>query len=352
MPCRRATGLPRIGLVLGVGLLLCAGCETLEKKKHPADLPRELAPASLPPYVIEPPDVLIIDALRLVPKPPYHVAPLDVLGIQVTGTLPNEPIAGLYTVEPNGTVNLGFSYGVVRVEGLTLEEAQKVIDKHLDAHLKRPFTVAPLGLAESRALQQIRGPHLVEPDGMVSLGVYGRVYVDNMTIPDARAAIEHHLGQIFLNPEISLDVSGFNSKVYYVITDNAGNGEGVVRLPVTGKTTVLDALGNVNGIPPFGSKHFIYLVRPTECGGKKGDEVYPVDWHALAHCGDARTNYQVMAGDRIYVMGAPLVETYTYLDRVLAIPERIFGVVGLGNATVRQFLTPIPTNVNGVLISP
>ena len=43
---------------------------------------------------------------------------------------------------------------------------------------------------------------------------------------------------------------------------------------------------------------------------------------------------------------------YTYLDRFLAIPERIFGVVGLGNVTVREFLTPIPRIVNGVVVSP
>jgi polysaccharide export outer membrane protein len=347
MPCNRPTRSQRVPLVLGLCLLVCAGCGTIEKKHYPADLPRELSPASLPPYTIEPPDVLVLDALQLVPKPPYRVAPLDVLAIQVTGgLLEGTTISGLFPVEPEGTVNLGFSYGSVRLEGLTLEEAQKAIEKHLKNLLVKPFQVSPVFLAESRAVQQIRGPHLVRPDGTVGLGVYGSVYVDNMTIPEARAAIEHHLGQIFLKPEISIDVSGFNSKVYYVITDLAGNGESVARLPVTGKTTVLDAVSNVNGISPLGSKHHIYLVRPTECG--KDDEVYPVDWKALAHCGNARTNYQVLPGDRIYVMGAPLIETLTYLDRFLAIPERIFGVVGLGNLTVRQFLIPIPKIVNGV----
>src|SRR5258708_7232119 len=50
---------------------------------NPADssLPRELEKVSLPPYVIEPPDLLTIDALRLVPLPPYHVEPSDALFI-------------------------------------------------------------------------------------------------------------------------------------------------------------------------------------------------------------------------------------------------------------------------------
>ena len=34
---------------------------------------RELEKVSLPPYVIEPPDILTIEALRVVPKAPYRI---------------------------------------------------------------------------------------------------------------------------------------------------------------------------------------------------------------------------------------------------------------------------------------
>src|SRR4051812_43590663 len=86
-------------------LLTCAGCLTTEEHVPEKSVPHELSQFPLPPYVIEAPDVLIIDATRLVPRPPYRVAPLDVLGIQVTRTLPEAPIAGLYNVETDGTVN-------------------------------------------------------------------------------------------------------------------------------------------------------------------------------------------------------------------------------------------------------
>jgi polysaccharide export outer membrane protein len=318
-----------------------------QSRKAVPELPHELAQVSLPAYTIEPPDVLQIDAMRLIPKPPYRVNPLDVLGFQVTGTLPDAPIAGIYSVEPDGTIDLGFTYGRVKVEGLTLDEVKVALTNHLKFKLKPPYEVTSVALVESRGFQQIRGQHLVRPDGTVGLGVYGSVYVDGLTIDDARAAIEQHLSQFLLKPEISLDVAGFNSKVYYVITDGGGAGEQVARLPVMGKMTVLDAVSQINGLSPVSSKFCLTLVRPTPAGCQAAEEVYKIAWNDIVRRGNVGTNYQVLPGDRIYVDSQALIKTDTYLSRFLSPFERIFGTVGLGNDTVRTFLTPLPTNVNG-----
>src|SRR5437870_4229314 len=76
----------------------------------PLEMPRELAKVSLPEYVIEAPDILLIDAVKVVPKPPYRIESLDVLAIRVPDALPDRPIEGLYAVEPGGMVNLGPPY--------------------------------------------------------------------------------------------------------------------------------------------------------------------------------------------------------------------------------------------------
>src|SRR5262249_44227660 len=164
-------------------------------------VPRELTKVTLPAYVIEPPDILLIDAVQVIPRPPYRAAPLDSLVIQVANTPPGEPITGLYIIEPEGTINLGFGYGSVRVAGLTIDEVKAAIQKHLRGVLKDPQV--NVGLGQSRGLQQIRGEHLVRPDGTVGLGTYGAVHVTGMTIPEAKAAIETHLSQYLLDPEIS-----------------------------------------------------------------------------------------------------------------------------------------------------
>src|SRR5207244_896137 len=48
---------------------------------HPAEfsVPREMEKVPHPTYIIEPPDVLLVDAARLIPLPPYKVEPLDAL---------------------------------------------------------------------------------------------------------------------------------------------------------------------------------------------------------------------------------------------------------------------------------
>src|SRR5215216_1401783 len=95
---RAPRAVTRVGSVL---CLLFAVCLTAHQCGAPAiPVPRELAKVSLPPYVIEPPDILQIDALRLIPRPPYRVEPLDALAIRVSDTLPEQPIEGVYAVEP------------------------------------------------------------------------------------------------------------------------------------------------------------------------------------------------------------------------------------------------------------
>src|SRR5207253_1323411 len=57
-------------------------------------VPKELNKVTLPPYVIEAPDILMIDAIRVIPLPPYRVEPLDVLYITGKNVFESDPING------------------------------------------------------------------------------------------------------------------------------------------------------------------------------------------------------------------------------------------------------------------
>jgi protein involved in polysaccharide export with SLBB domain len=294
-------------------------------------IPHELDKVSLPLYVIEPPDILLIDTVRITPLPPYHVEPMDVLQVQVAEPLPNQPISGMFPVTPEGGINLGAPYGVVKIAGMTLDEAEAAVKKQLGRYLKNPQV--SVTLAQTHGLQQTRGEHLVRPDGTIGLGTYGYVYVTGMTIPQAKEAIENHLSHFLLRPEISLDVFAYNSKVYYIITDGAGFGEQVYRMPITGNETVLDALSQIYGLPAVASRKRIWVARPAPAC-YSCDQVLPVDWKAITQGGSTGTNYQIFPGDRIYVKADCLIWIDNTLAKILAPVERIFGVTLLGTETV------------------
>ncbi|MBM4005898.1 MAG: hypothetical protein FJ295_21870 [Planctomycetes bacterium] len=298
----------------------------------PPDMPRELSKTVLPTYTVEPPDILVIEAIHIVPKSPYSLRTGDTLSIMVQGTLPEAPVQGPYQVQSGGIVNLGLPYGSVKVAGMTTEQAQDAVQKHMTTFLREP--VVAVSLLELSGLQQIAGQHLVGPDGSVTLGSYGSVPVVGLTLQQARQTIERHLSQFLEDPIIAIDVFAYNSKVYYVITEGAGFGDGVARFPITGNETVLDAISNINGLTEVSSKK-IWIARPVpDC-----DEmvVLPVDWQCVTAGGIASTNYQILPGDRVFVAEDRLVAADTRLGKFLAPWERALGFSLLSVQTVSRF---------------
>jgi polysaccharide export outer membrane protein len=297
-------------------------------------VPKELNKVSLPPYVVETPDILQIDAVRVIPLPPYRLEPLDVLYLAAQNVFEQFPLDGLYPIDPDGTIDLGPRYGgKVRVIELSTEEAQKVVQAKVREKAKAAeVTVA---LAQSRGVQQISGQHIVRPDGTVSLGSYGSVYVAGLSLAQAKQAIEAHLSHYLYKPEVNVDVFAYNSKFYYVITDFAGSGEQVVRLPHTGNETVLDAVSLVGGLSAVSSKK-IWVARPapTECGN---DQILPVDWCGITRKGQVKTNYQLMPYDRVYILGQPMTKIDTYMARMLAPINRALGATLLGTSVYQSF---------------
>ena len=324
-------------------LIMCgSGCRTIypgrmpngPKPCIPECVPRELAKVAMPEYIIEPPDVLTIEAISLIPLQPYFLRPLDVVNISSTGLTEDVILAGDYLVQPNGTIQLGYTFGTILAVGKTVAMLQMEILQRLKSEFREPNVW--ITLSQMAAQQQIAGEHLVAPDGRVNLGTYGRVPVLGMTIDEARNAIETHLLQYLQNPEIALDVVGYNSKVFYVIAQGAGLGDRVVILPVKGNETVLDAIGQVQGLESNSSTR-MWVARPgtNQCGG---DQILPVDWLAITQRGDVDTNYQLLAGDRLYVSEDKLVAVDTAIAKIISPIERMMGITLLGTSTVSEIV--------------
>ena len=365
--------------VLWLGMITFTGCASLhEPGGTPVineaniaayrDVPRELHKTAHPLYRVAPPDVLLIQSVNAIRLPSAPLGAGDVLTITLGNPAPLFPqgvsvedippieaqylaemqarakfINGDFTIQPDGTVDLGPVYGSVRVAGLTVEQAENAIRNHLTQYTRNPETgdlegiVTPeisVTLPNLAGPQPIAGEHLIRPDGTISLGIYGAVSVAGMTLPEVRRAVETHLSRYLKNPRVAVDVLAYNSKFIYVITDGGGFGEQVIRVPVTGNETVLDAISKIQGLSEVSSKR-IWVARPAPAGTGAA-QVMDVHWKDITQGGMTATNYQLFAGDRIYIQADHLIATDNFLGKLLAPVERILGVTLLGSSTVRS----------------
>ena len=185
----------------------------------------------------------------------YVVEPPDVLGVDVLEALPGRPISGDRLVRPDGKITLGF-YGDVYVAGLTLREAkQKIV-----LHLRRYLSDIALGLVEVDKVSK----QLLTIDPKDSKTVF-------------------------------VDVRVYNSKNYYVLGDVVTPG----RISITGNDTVLDAINLAGGLTCTAAPANIRVVRPAPPGACC-EQLLPVNLAAITS-GDPSTNYQLMPGDRLIV---------------------------------------------------
>lgn len=328
----------------GTGGCTDGGCGAGAFGAGQCEVPRELRKTAMPEYRIEPPDVILIESTNHIRTASAPVGVGESLFIQCARTLPTEAtdsqvvrefktINGLYVIGNDGYVNLGPEYGKVLCAGQTLPTVQQRVEEHLKRILTKPLVLVTL--PDPTTKQIIAGPHLVRPDGTVGLGIYGDVFVAGKSRREAKAAIEQHLSGFIQAPEVTIDVLGYNSKVYYVIADGGGAGDRVFRLPSTGNETVLDAVSRISGLPSIACKGQIWIARPTpDCCGP--DKILKVDWDGIAQGAQTCTNYQIFPGDRLYVKADPFITFDTNLSKITAPFERILGLTILGTGVVNS----------------
>jgi polysaccharide export outer membrane protein len=351
-------------LVLAGTCLSGAGCCVNREVRQTAcdaaltDIPTEMQKVSIPPYRVEPPDILSIEAVNNIRPASDPLRAGDELIIRASNTLPIDPqgdpvqnefkqINGPFRVQTDGTVDLGPEYGSVIVDGLTLKEARSAIDRHLREEQGLAEPKVAVSLPNVNGKQLISGEHLIRPDGTIQLGVYGNAYVSGMTLDEVKQVVEEHLSHYIHRPEIAVDVLAYNSKVVYIISDGAGSGESVVRVPFTGNETVLDAMAQVEGLSEVAAKNNIWVARPGPHGNDVTQKMY-VDWRGITQDAITTTNYQLLPGDRIYVKADTMIAADSFIAKFTVPMSRLFGITLLGNGTVRALKTGGSSTGSGI----
>ena len=242
---------------------------------QPMDAPREFQMRALSTYIVEPPDILVVE---------IYIQALD----------RTTPIRAEQLVRPDGTIGFG-AFPPVFVAGLTLEQIK----------FQLANTILPM-------IDTIRG----QDDGKK---------LKTITLDD-------------LLKGLKVDVLRYNSKFYYVITDGGGYGEQVTPIPITGNERVLDAVAKIQGLPAVSSKKHIWVARATP-HDHEHPQILPVDWCGIAQRGSAATNFQMFPGDRLYIHSDCLIRADSVIGKVLNPIQRILGGALLGSSVYNSIKT-------------
>jgi RNA polymerase sigma factor (sigma-70 family) len=199
---------------------------------------------------------------------PHIIEPPDLLLVEVLEALPGRPISGERLVRPDGTVSLGF-YGDVYVSGMTVPEAKEKIIQHLRTYLSDEG----LGLLQQEETGPEEAPRLkLDKDGKARL-----------------------ISDLKLCDRVFVDVTAYNSRNYYV----QGYFHEPGRLPFTGNETVLDAIQYAGGVLVTADTSRMRLIRHFPKGSPV--QVLPINYEEITMGTDDSTNYQIMPDDRLVV---------------------------------------------------
>jgi polysaccharide export outer membrane protein len=158
----------------------------------------------------------------------------------------------------------------------------------------------------------------VRPDGRISLPIVGDVEVEGLT----PAEIDQKLTEAFtpfIRPsvDVTVTVTGFNSKRYYVIGEVARQGD----FPLTGEISAWEAVAIAGGYTRRAAPKSARVVR----GDPDEPQMYPVDLLRVALKGEIARDVILHESDVVYVPPGVSAKIGYFIDNLLFPISSILG---------------------------
>ena len=141
--------------------------------------------------------------------------------------------------------------------------------------------------------EQLSREVLVRPDGKISLPLIQDIQAEGLTVPQLRQEITRKFDEHVNRPRVTIIVSQINSYKVNVLGR-------VIRpgvYPITGNTTLLEAISMAGGFSEWANKRKITVI--THQGGKK--KKIRVNYKKIASGKDPSQNIILKRGDTIIV---------------------------------------------------
>jgi hypothetical protein len=166
--------------------------------------------------------------------------------------------------------------------------------------------------------QPIKGEHLVHADGKVNLGSWGKLDVSGKTTAEIKTLVEELVDAGKSSRQVRVAVTAQNSRVYYIVNasffGNPPDGDTIIRRPLLGNETALDAVTSIAPVKEMGRRQ-IFISRPTPGSEKRTaheritqpstDTAIPIRWHWTSPTTLVVDNPALQAGDRIFIVQPP-----------------------------------------------
>lgn len=174
------------------------------------------------------------------------------------------------------------------------------------------YTLGPEDIIRIEVLRhpEVSGEFLINSEGKIQYGFVGDIELAGMTKKEAADHIVSYLEKFIISPDITLTITGYNSKIVYVIGEVGHPGKIFMR----GDTiTVREALVQA-ALPLLTAKPAkSYLITPSVDGRPKRRKV---NVHKLLYQGDLRENLVMKPGDVLYVPPTVLTKAFRAIQPV------------------------------------
>jgi len=149
-------------------------------------------------------------------------------------------------------------------------------------------------------IQEIDGvEQTIKPDGKVTLRLLGDVRVVGMTTKEIARKLEVLLSRYYVDPKVSVTVSRYASKKYYVFNESGAGG----YVPYTGRDTVLDVVARAGTSFLSWTSH-VEVTRPDP--SEEGRRVIRVDVEKMIRTGDTSANILIEPDDIVRIPPTPV----------------------------------------------
>ncbi|MEX0774288.1 MAG: polysaccharide biosynthesis/export family protein [Phycisphaeraceae bacterium] len=148
----------------------------------------------------------------------------------------------------------------------------------------------------------------VRPDGYVTVFLLGDVFVAGKTPTQLASELEEKLLRYYEDVTVQVEVTGFNSKVYYMAGETSAG-----RQAYTGKDTILDAV--IGKIPRTAWPEYCVVLRPNE----EGELIrrMTINLRDMYERGDLKYNAVLEEGDIVYIPINPLAAVGVVVQNIL-----------------------------------